>query len=157
IKRLLEESGRLEHPERYEMRKTMRGPGSSPVTPRKDWTSHEVRTGRALLDQLTNCIDVLYSLSESRRSDEKADVKRAKHAHECADGTDYAHLYDHPLHIDFAGLEFNAYSSQAADPPPYDPAEGSVTSRERSIAYYRAAAQPVLVDYLAEDVPPYVV
>ncbi|KIX06091.1 uncharacterized protein Z518_04065 [Rhinocladiella mackenziei CBS 650.93] len=160
IKRLLEESGRLEHPERYEMNKsgkTMRGPGPGPVTQRKDWTSHEVQTGRALLEQLTTCIDVLYSLEESRRADEKGDVKRMKHAHESSDGTDYIHLYDHPLHIDFAGLEFGSYSSQAADPPPYDPAEGSISSRERSVAFYRAAGQPVLVDYLNADCPPYVV
>lgn len=157
IKRLLEESGRLEHPERYEVKKSVRGPGSSPVTPRKDWTSHEVSTGRALLDQLTTCIDVLYSLEESRRADEKGDAKRMKHEHEPSDGTDYAHLYDHPLHIDFAGLEFSTYAMQAADPPPYDPAEDAAPSRERSIAYYRAAAQPVLIDFLTADCPPYVV
>lgn len=157
IKRLLEESGRLEHPERYEMKKSVRGPGSSPVAQRKDWSSHEVRTGRTLLDQLTTCIDVLYSLEESRRADEKSDAKRLKRAHEPSDGTDYTHLYDHPLHIDFAGLEFRSYSLQGADPPPYDPAEGSVISRERSIAYYRAGAQPVLIDFLTADCPPYVV
>ncbi len=158
IKRLLEESGRLEHPERYEMKKSARGPGSSPVTPRKDWTSHEVRTGRTLLDQLTTCIDVLYSLEESRRADEKgSDTKRAKHGHTgpAPDGTDYGHLYDHPLHVDWNSLEFS--TSQGADPPPYDPAEGSVPSRERSIAYFRQASQPVLIDFLAADCPPYVV
>lgn len=162
IKRLLEESGRLEHPERYEMKQTgksMRGPGSSPVAQRKDWTSHEVQTGRTLLDQLTNCIDVLYSLSESRMKgdEEKGDVKRMKHSHQASDGTDYAHLFDHPLHIDFASLEFNAYFSETADPPPYDPKEGSSASRERSIAFYHTANQPVLVDYLTADCPPYVV
>ncbi|KIW95862.1 uncharacterized protein Z519_02926 [Cladophialophora bantiana CBS 173.52] len=160
IKRLLEESGRLEHPERYEMKKSARGPGSSPVAQRRDWTSHEVMTGRALLEQLTTCIDVLYSLEESRRADEKGgDAKRMKHAHAslAADGTDYGPLYDHPLHIDFNSLEFSTYSPQAADPPPYDPAEGSVISRERSIAYFRQAACPVLVDFLRADCPPYVV
>jgi hypothetical protein len=162
IKRLLEESGRLEHPERYEMKqsgKSMRGPGSSPVAQRKDWTSHEVQTGRTLLDQLTNCIDVLYSLSESRMKgdEEKGDVKRMKHSHQPSDGTDYAHLFDHPLHIDFSSLEFKAYFSDTADPPPYDPKEGSAASRERSIAYYHTANQAVLVDYLTADCPPYVV
>jgi hypothetical protein len=160
IKRLLEESGRLEHPERYEMKKSARGPGSSPVAQRKDWTSHEVRTGRTLLDQLTTCIDVLYSLEESRRADEKgSDAKRAKHAHSdpAPDGTDYAHLYDHPLHVDWNGLEFNVSNFQAADPPPYDPAEGSTPTRERSIAYFRQGACPVLIDFLAADCPPYVI
>ncbi|KAK5048227.1 hypothetical protein LTR84_005897 [Exophiala bonariae] len=162
IKRLLEESGRLEHPERYEMKqsgKSMRGPGSSPVAQRKDWTSHEVQTGRALLDQLTNCIDVLYSLSESRMKgdEEKGDAKRIKHSHQPSDGTDYAHLFDHPLHIDFSTLEFNAYFSDTADPPPYDSKEGSTTPRDRSIAYYHTANQPVIVDYLTADCPPYVV
>ncbi|KAJ9607287.1 hypothetical protein H2200_008360 [Cladophialophora chaetospira] len=160
IKRLLEESGRLEHPERYEMKKSARGPGSSPVGPRKDWTSHEVRTGRTLLDQLTTCIDVLYSLEESRRADEKGgDVKRAKHAHSgpAPDGTDYGHLYEHPLHVDWNGLEFSTSHLQTADPPPYDPAEGSAPSRDRAIAYFRQAAVPVLIDFLAADCPPYVV
>ncbi|EXJ64217.1 hypothetical protein A1O7_00553 [Cladophialophora yegresii CBS 114405] len=160
IKRLLEESGRLEHPERYEMKKSGRGPGSSPVAQRKDWTSHEVRTGRTLLDQLTTCIDVLYSLEESRRADEKgSDAKRAKHAHPlpAPDGTDHAHLYDHPLHVDWNGLEFNISHFQAADPPPYDPAEGSTPTRERSIAYFRQGACPVLIDFLAADCPPYVI
>ena len=160
IKRLLEESGRLEHPERYEMKKSPRGPGSSPVAQRKDWTSHEVRTGRTLLDQLTTCIDVLYSLEVSRRADEKgSDVKRAKHAHlqPAPDGTDYAHLYAHPLHVDWNGLELSTSHFQAADPPPYDPAEGSAPARERSIAYFRQGACPVLIDFLAADCPPYVV
>lgn len=160
IKRLLEESGRLEHPERYEMKKSARGPGASPVTQRREWTSHEVRTGRALLEQLTTCIDVLYSLEESRRADEKgSDVKRAKHAHRepAPDGTDYAHLYDHPLHVDWNSLEFSTPSFQAADPPPYDHAESPVASRERSIAYFRQASCPVLIDFLTADCPPYVV
>ncbi|EXJ95523.1 hypothetical protein A1O1_00645 [Capronia coronata CBS 617.96] len=161
IKRLLEESGRLEHPERYEMKqaaKSMRGPGSSPVAPRKDWTTYEVKTARALLDQLTSCIDLLYSLEESRMADEKGDTKRMKHAHDSSDRTEYGHLSDHPLHIDFASLEFSSYSHQAADPPPYDPGEGSVPSRsERSIAYYRTAGQHVLVDHLSADFPLYVV
>ena len=159
IKRLLEESGRLEHPEIYEKKKSVRGLGSSPVAQRREWTSHEVMTGRTLLDQLTTCIDVLYSLEESRRADEKGGVlKKAKHAHEPgADGTDYAHLYDHPLHIDWAALEFSRTQSQGADPPPYDPAEGSVPSRGRSVAYSRHAACPVLIDFLAADCSPYVV
>ena len=160
IKRLLEESGRLEHPDRYEMKKSIRGPGSSPIVPRRDWTLHEIQTGRTLLDQLTTCIDVLYSLEESRRADEKGgDAKRAKHAHpdHGPDGTDYAHLYNHPLHVDWNGLEFSAPSFQGADPPPYDPAEGSAPARERSIAYFRQGACPVLIDFLAADCPPYVV
>jgi hypothetical protein len=158
IKRLLEESGRLEHPERYEMKKSVRGPGSSPVAPRRDWTIHEVRTGRTLLDQLTTCIDVLYSLEESRRADEKgSDVKRTKHAHSepAQDGTDYAHLYDHPLHVDWSGLVFS--TPQGADPPPYDSAERTTPTRERTIAYFRPAACPVLIDFLAADCPPYLV
>ncbi|EXJ89573.1 hypothetical protein A1O3_02640 [Capronia epimyces CBS 606.96] len=160
IKRLLEESGRLEHPERYEMKqaaKSKRGPGSSPVTQRKDWTSYEVKTGRALLEQLTSCIDLLYSLEESRMADEKGEAKRIKHAHEFSDRPEYGHLTHHPLHIDFASLEFGSFSHQATDPPPYDPAEGSVPTRERSMAYYRTAAQHVLVDYLTADCPLYVV
>lgn len=160
IKRLLEESGRLEHPERYEMKqaaKSMRGPGSSPVAPRKEWTSYELKTGRALLDQLTSCIDLLYSLEESRMADEKGDVKRLKHTHESSDKSGYGHLAEHPLHIDFSNLEFSSYSHQAADPPPYDLAEGAVSSRERSIAYYRSSGQHVLVDHLSADCPLYVV
>ncbi|KAL2435565.1 hypothetical protein ABEF95_004850 [Exophiala dermatitidis] len=161
IKRLLEESGRLEHPERYEMKQTtksMRGPGSSPVVPRKDWTAYEVKTGRALLDQLTSCIDLLYSLEESRMADEKGDAKRVKHGHDSSEKTAHGQLFEHPLHIDFANLDFSPYSLQTADPPPYDPAEGgSVTSTERSIAYCRSAGQHVLVDYLSADCPFYVV
>ncbi|RVX69928.1 hypothetical protein B0A52_05763 [Exophiala mesophila] len=161
IKRLLEESGRLEHPEKYEIKmtgKSMRGPGS-PVTQRKDWTAHEVQTGRTLLEQLTTCIDVLYSLSESttKPGDEKGDLKRTVRKRDEANSSEYGHLYDHPLHIDFQHLDFNAYFSDAAEPPPYDPSEGPALVRERSIAFYRTARQPVLVDYLTADCPPYVI
>lgn len=161
IKRLLEESGRLEHPEKYEMKmtgKSMRGPGS-PVAQRRDWTTYEVQTGRALLEQLTTCIDVLYSLSESttKPEDEKADLKRTKHMQDDSNSSEYSHLFDHPLHIDFRNLDFNAYFSDAAEPPPYDPSEGPTLVRDRSIAFYRTARQPVLVDYLTTDCPPYVI
>lgn len=81
IKRLLDESGRLQHPGRWEEQQQQQkqaSPGqvtatSTMVDKEKEskWKMYEVQTGRVLLQQLTDCIDVLYSLvdhSEGRKS-----------------------------------------------------------------------------------------
>jgi len=169
IKRLLEESGRLQHPERYELAKSgkgLRGP-PSPTLHRRDWTMHEVQTGRALLDQLTTCIDVLYSLVENRdspgKAEEKSDAKkRAKQGdrdhHDASESPDFTHIHHHPLHIDFSGLEFDPDSTpQSADPPPYDASEVRASTSDRAIAHYRTAQMPVLVDFLTSECPPHVI
>ncbi|KIW49528.1 hypothetical protein PV05_11200 [Exophiala xenobiotica] len=122
-----------------------------------EWTVHEIRTRKSLLVRLTECLDLLYSLEETRAADEKADAKRQKHAHQSSEATANTDVYDHPLHIDFGSLEFNDYTSQAADPPPYDPSSGAASIKERSTAYYRAASQSVLVDYLPADTPLYII
>lgn len=154
------ELGRLEQSDRYEKNnsgKTLKDPGSSPVAQRNEWTSHEIKSRRAKLDRLTECIDLLYSLEGTRRTDEKDHAKRAKHTHGSPDNVDYAHVYDHPLHVDFGSLQFNASSVQRADPPPYEPPGASASVKERSLAYYRPGAQRVLLDYLPADTPLYVV
>ncbi|KIW16126.1 hypothetical protein PV08_06177 [Exophiala spinifera] len=122
-----------------------------------EWTVHEIRTRKDLLNRLTECLDLLYSLEETRAADEKSDVKRQKHAHDSSEARSNSDIYDHPLHIDFGSLEFNEYAAQAADPPPYDPSSGAASIKERSTAYYRTASQPVLVDYLPADTPLYII
>ncbi|KAK5226936.1 hypothetical protein LTR99_005065 [Exophiala xenobiotica] len=122
-----------------------------------EWTVHEIRSRKALLSRLTGCLDLLYELEESRAADEKGDAKRQKYAHQSSEATANTDVYDHPLHIDFGSLEFNDYTLRAADPPPYDPSKGVASSKERSTAYYRAASQFVLVDYLPADTPSYVI
>ena len=57
IKSLLDQSGRLQHPEKYEIARS--GLPPSPNLKRKEWNAYEVKTGRTLLEQLTTCIDVL--------------------------------------------------------------------------------------------------
>ncbi|KAI1623633.1 hypothetical protein EDD37DRAFT_431247 [Exophiala viscosa] len=152
--------GRLERSDSYEKNisvKSLKDPGSSPVTQRSEWTSQEIKSRRAKLDRLTECIDLLYTLEGTRRGDEKDQAKRAKHAHESSDNLDYAHVYDHPLHIEFGDLQFSASSAQRADPPPYEPPGALASVKERSLAYYRPGAQHVLLDYLPADTPLYVV
>ncbi|KAL6241371.1 hypothetical protein RBB50_011635 [Rhinocladiella similis] len=122
-----------------------------------EWTVHEIRTRKDLLNRLTECLDLLYSLEETRAADEKGDIKRQKHAHESSEERSNSDIYDHPLHLEFGNFEFNEYAAQAEDPPPYDPSSGAASIKERSIAYYRTASQPVLVDYLPADTPLYII
>lgn len=185
IKGLLDQSGRLQHPERYEA--MARG---TPIEalPKKEWSAHEVQTGRALLEQLTTCIDVLYSLSESRQHESGAGKEKEKEAkreksrgleddvEEAFYGARREHSpttmgpippelqqgqpqsWHHPLYVDFGqiDLESNGTFGKTAPPPPYN-AEASPASRERKVGILRQTNQPVLVDFLTEDIPPYMI
>lgn len=172
IKSLLDQSGRLQHPEKYEMTRMGMNP-NSPNLRRKEWSTHEVQTGRTLLEQLKTCIDVLYSMTNTRKTEEKAeksekgdkkgmrgledDVEAALYGRKQAHTSAVQGLRDHPLHIDFGHLDFEGPSSGPTDPPPYDAPEPIVSAGQRSIAYHRGENKPVLVDFLGPDIPPHVV
>jgi len=172
IKSLLDQSGRLQHPEKYEMARMGIPPSHSPNLKRKEWSAHEVQTGRALLDQLKTCIDVLYSMTQTREPQEKGeksnrgdkkgrgledDIEAAMYGREAPATPAYHGLRDHPLHIDFSHLDFNEATSSSADPPPYEAPEQVASSQDRCIGYHRGENYPVLVDFLGPDVPPHVV
>ena len=180
IKGLLDQSGKLQHPERYES--MTRGRGE--VAPKREWNAHEVQTGRTLLEQLTTCIDVLYSLSEGRQSESSAgkekerEVKREK-SRGLEDDIEEAYYgarreqspkgmeatghtgqqWHHPLYLEFAHIDFNnGEIFREIDPPPYD-ADGNaeIASKERKIGLLQGGNKPILVDFLTENVPPYVI
>lgn len=76
IQRMLDESSRLQHPDKH-LRGRKEGKGAHARTPStKEWTHHEVTTSKALLAQLTMCIDDLYSLSQSRRTQGGSEKRR---------------------------------------------------------------------------------
>ncbi len=172
IKSLLDQSGRLQHPEKYEMARMGISPSHSPNLKRKEWSAHEVQTGRALLDQLKTCIDVLYSMTQTREPQEKGeksgksdkkgrgledDIEAALYGRNAPYAPAFHGLQDHPLHIDFSHIDFNEATSGSADPPPYEAPEQMGSAQDRCIGYHRGENKPVLVDFLGPDVPPHVV
>ena len=172
IKSLLDQSGRLQHPEKYEMARMGISPQNSPNLKRKEWSAHEVQTGRTLLEQLKTCIDVLYSMTQTREPQEKGeksamgdkkgrgledDVEAALYGRKVASAPAFQGLRDHPLHIDFSHIDFNEAGSSSADPPPYEAAEQTASTQNRCIGYHRGENNPVLVDFLGPDIPPHVI
>lgn len=176
IKSLLDQSGRLQHPEKYEMARMGIPPSHSPNLKRKEWSAHEVQTGRALLDQLKTCIDVLYSMTQTREpqeNGEKSDSKGDKKGRGLEDDIEaalyggnvpsapaqqaYHGLRDHPLHIDFNHLDFSDATASSTEPPPYEAPEQLASSQDRCIGYHRGENKPVLVDFLGPEIPPHVI
>jgi hypothetical protein len=176
IKSLLDQSGRLQHPEKYEMAK-MGLPPIGPNTRRKEWSAHEVQTGRALLEQLKTCIDVLYSMTESRKAEEKAskgeksekgdkkgmrgledDIETALYGRSQHAIPSTEKVPDNPLFIGFSLLDFSVTSHDGSDPPPYDATAHTLpaSQKDRSIAYHRGENKYVLVEFLSSDIPPHV-
>lgn len=173
IKGLLDQSGRLQHPERYEAM------GSKPggVRPKKEWSQHEVKTGRVLLEQLTTCIDVLYSLSEGREQQpgkEKEIEARREKSRGLEDDVEEAYGYrrtqspgpmstdgekwHHPLYVEFSHIDFESGTGFGmADPPPYDADYIDVLPRERKVGILRGQNKPILVEFLTADIPPYMI
>ena len=71
IQRLLSQAGEIQRPAKKirsesKIREASAFPGGEPLE--KRWTWHEIAGFRSLLDQLTTCLDVLYKLSESKRT-----------------------------------------------------------------------------------------
>ena len=64
IQKLLSNAAQLQQPVKVTTRQ--RGQGLQRM--REEWTGEEVQTAKALLDQTTTCIDVLYNLTDNRRS-----------------------------------------------------------------------------------------
>ena len=161
IKSLLDQSGRLQHPEKYEMARS--GLPPSPNLKRKEWNAYEVKTGRTLLEQLTTCIDVLYSLSDSRRAEETIKEKSEKprgleddledHLYGRKHATNEAshQLFDHPLHLQYDQIDFEGSGSRAQDPPPYDAPQQTLPVQARMIGFSRAVRVPVMVEFMSAD------
>ncbi|KPI39296.1 uncharacterized protein AB675_5021 [Cyphellophora attinorum] len=180
IKGLLDQSGKLMHPERYESVARNRGE----VAPNAEWNAHEVQTSRALLEQLTTCIDLLYSLSEGRQSEsaggkEKERESKRQKSRGLEDDIEEAyygarreqspkgmestgHLggqWEHALYVEYAHIDFdNGVVHRELDPPPYD-IDSSIQaeSQARRVGVLRDSNKPVLVDFVTKDVPPYVI
>ena len=154
IKGLLDQGGRLQHPERYEHAKrgkSVRSP-PSPKLLRKDRTMHEGTTGRELLGKLTNCIDVLYSLSEQRRtaeSGEKGAKKMRKYSQDTVPSS-VEQLYEHRLYIDMERFELLTYA-QETEPPPYGAETDAAAQITRSICIDWDRKMYVLVDFLSGE------
>lgn len=147
IKRLLDESGKLQHPERYELSKKP----SSPRLQRKEWKDYEVQTGRVLLNQLKGCIDVLYSLVENQKQEPGPITRNKSMSVDEAFGTTtedtpISRVFAHPLYIDFASLAPMHDPDASAEPPSYDDAQDSTGIKARSIYYYPTAQAHVIVD-----------
>ena len=161
IKSLLDQSGRLQHPEKYEIARS--GLPPSPNLKRKEWNAYEVKTGRTLLEQLTTCIDVLYSLSDSRRAEEKSKEKSEKprgleddledHLYGRKHTTNEAthQLFDHPLHLQYDQIDFEGSGSRNHDPPPYDAPQQTLPVQARMIGFSRAVRAPVMVEFMSAD------
>ena len=71
IQRLLSQAGEIQRPAKKirsesKIREASAFPGGEPLE--KRWTWHEIAGFRSLLEQLTTCLDVLYKLSESKRT-----------------------------------------------------------------------------------------
>ncbi|RMZ92389.1 hypothetical protein DV736_g403, partial [Chaetothyriales sp. CBS 134916] len=181
IKSLLDESGRLQHPANFEKGKGNVG-GIAGEVKRKEWTRHEVQTGRLLLARLTECIDLLYSLSEGQtdekevKSEKKAkgekrergkkgargledDVEAALYGPQQRQSSALGNIKEHPLYVEFSQIDFQTqYSGDTAEPPPYYGAGEMVTGgRGRVVGFWRDAKKPVLIDFLPTKCPPLVV
>ena len=173
IKSLLDESGRLQHPGRFEAGRGGMGVGD---VKRKEWTRHEVQTGRLLLARLTECIDLLYSLSESREDDGKGEkserkLKSEKSSHGLEDDVETAlygrrqrqsaalgNIREHPLHIEFSQIDFHSnHAGDMAEPPPYGAGENMSVGKDRVVGFWREAKKPILIDFLPASCPPHVV
>ncbi|ETN39628.1 uncharacterized protein HMPREF1541_05854 [Cyphellophora europaea CBS 101466] len=174
IKELLDQSGRLQHPERYEAMGVGKG-----TRPKKEWSQHEVKTGRVLLEQLTTCIDVLYSLSEGKEgqsgSKEKEKEARREKGRGLEDDVEEAYGFRrtqspkpiaqagegekwHPLYVEFNHIDFESGTGFGmADPPPYDADYVDELPRERKVGILRGQNKPILVEFLTPDIPPYVI
>ncbi|RMD43372.1 hypothetical protein DV735_g1770, partial [Chaetothyriales sp. CBS 134920] len=167
IKSLLDESGRLQHPATFEKGKGIGGIAGE--IKRKEWTSHELQTGRLLLARLKECIDLLYSLSEGhadgnrdgkgQRKGEKSekggrgledDVEAALYGPQQRQSSTFGNIKDHPLYVEFSQLDFQTeHSGDTAEPPPYYGAGEMVTGgRDRVVGFWPEANKAVLVDFL---------
>lgn len=82
IQRLLNEAGEMQLPtKKFRIEGEFKKPVSAdPDQTHKSWTWHEIAAFRALLNQLTTCLDVLYKLTESKRTksqSSKLDAEKA--------------------------------------------------------------------------------
>ena len=71
IQRLLGQAGEIQRPTkklRSESKIREAGTLAAAEQPEKRWTWHEIAGFRSLLEQLTTCLDVLYKLSDSKRT-----------------------------------------------------------------------------------------
>ncbi|RMZ75640.1 hypothetical protein DV738_g5378, partial [Chaetothyriales sp. CBS 135597] len=173
IKSLLDESGRLQHPANFEKAKGLGGIAAE--VKRKEWTRHEVQTGRLLLARLKECIDLLYSLSDGhadvskdskgqrttnkRDKGEKGekggrgledDVETALYGPQQRELSTFGNIKDHPLYVEFSQIDFQTeYSGDTAEPPPYYGAGEMVTGgKDRVVGFWPETNKAVLIDFL---------
>lgn len=159
IQKLLDESRRLQQADRYT--RVLRSPKTGVIARKQESTTQQTKTARSLLEQLTTRIDVLYSLSQSRRTlSQEGDADRkpllrdaetgstsSQRGHETSpsltsrkrsredddNSPTLNQLEGHPLFIPFEQFTFLAPThSDSIDPPPYE--ETRSQKEERCLA-----------------------
>ena len=175
IQRLLNESGNLQRPDRYLQASKPRSQISPRV--RTDWTTRDIKTAKSLLEQLTTSIDVLYNLSESRRttSQTSKDGPRSKQDNKFAvsepsrptvneirpvtsaglrtlrlenEETEFlTKLEQDSLFIPYEEFSFKTLQDDEGAPPPYE--EAKLQLEHRCVALYKAHQINVLLSFLS--------
>ena len=172
IQRLLEESGKLQHPEKGDQpRRQLSGnhPGWLLTTEKAGNNSSYVTAGTALLQQLTACIDHLYSLSASRKASQapdwgtKTDIDRPLPPHTADEmskksarqddedslvglGGLYKTLSESQMYIQLDTIRlYNASATSSMSPPPYE--QVSLVQRDTALGLLGSFLH-VMVDFV---------
>ena len=170
IQKLLSSAAQLQHP----VKVTTRRREQALPRMREEWTAEEVTTAKSLLEQTTTCIDVLYNLTDNRRSrsynskDSRSENRSPQKdsfllskntlSAELSSKRPRPHsmlksLQNHPYHIPYADFAFPHLQSDSIAPPPYE--ETNTREEQRCLAFNTKTSTNVILSFVEVTRPIY--